>query len=486
MLFFILVASAYSASLSADYRDNPGSYYRDPCPDSRPGTKCNEFDEYVWRKDENYKWEIVETYTQFSGVTGYAILLHSQKWLDDSIYYIEREGPGSVVWSHWVNVWIPTGANVDKELIDSAILFVDGGKNSAGPPSLEDKYVKLGRFLCSISGLVYVNIKQIPNEKLIFHNDWKSSRTEDGIIALTWRHFLDYPEQPEWLLRFPMVKACLRAMDMTSELMVSLGSPVPVERWSVLGGSKRGWTSWMVAVADPERVVAVAPIVLDLLNMRENLHHMWRNTGNWSFTFSDYWMEELLGRLDEPNFQLMAEYIDPFFYKERLTMPKMIISSCGDEFFMPDDSHYFFDQLPGPKYMRLLPNAEHSTAISGLSAPHFAFSFRQFVLATLKGYPLPQFTWNRWDDPEGKKGGIELITETPVKSIYGWVGDTRSNFRRDFRLAGVRNNQKGNTLKPDYPDLPEGYPDKSPNKKKFIRQLDLDEIEEEEDKMNFT
>ena len=47
---------------------------------------------------------------------------------------------------------------------------------------------------------------------------------------------------------------------------------------------------------------------------------MWRNTGNWSFTFSDYWMEELLGRLDEPNFQLMAEYIDPFEYRERLTM----------------------------------------------------------------------------------------------------------------------------------------------------------------------
>ena len=122
--------------------------------------------------------------------------------------------------------------------------------------------------------------------------------------------------------------------------------------------------------------------------------------------------------------------------------------------------------------MRLLPNAEHSTIISGLSAPHFAFSFRQFVLATLKGYPLPevkailyqitslQFSWNRWDDPISKKGGIELISNTPVKQIYGWVGDTRSDFRRDFRLAGVRNNHKGNFLKPDYPDLPEGYPDK--------------------------
>lgn len=460
MLLLTLIVSVAGRSNSAHFRDNPNDYYRDPCPESRPDTKCNAFDEYVWRRDNNYKWEIVETYTEYDGVTGYAILLHSQQWLDSSVYYIEREGPGATVWSHWVNVWIPSGRTLDSDLLDSAILFVDGGKNSAGPPSLNDKYVKLGRLLCSITGLVYVNIKQIPNEKLVFHNDWKSSRTEDGIIALTWRHFLDYPDQPEWLLRFPMVKACLRAMDMTSELSVQLGG-IPLTRWSVLGGSKRGWTSWMVAVADPERVVVVAPIVLDLLNMRENLHHMWRNTGNWSFTFSDYWMEELLGRLDEDNFQLMAEYIDPFEYKERLTMPKLIISSCGDEFFMPDDSHYFFDELPEPKYMRLLPNAEHSTVISGLSAPHFMFSFRQFVLATLKGYPLPKMTWKRWDDPLTKRGGIELITDTPVKQIYGWVGDTRTRFRRDFRLAGVRNNHKGNTLKPDYPELPDGYPDKA-------------------------
>ena len=37
----------------------------------------------------------------------------------------------------------------------------------------------------------------------------------------------------------------------------------------------------------------------------------------------------------------------------------MIISASGDEFFMPDDTHYFFDQLPEPKYFRLLANAEH-------------------------------------------------------------------------------------------------------------------------------
>merc|ERR1711935_317072 len=49
-----------------------------------------------------------------------------------------------------------------------------------------------------------------------------------------------------------------------------------------------------------------------------------------------------------------------------------------------------------------------------------------------------------------------------IKQIYGWMGDTRSNFRRDFRLAGVRDNENGAFLFPDFPELPEGYPDVNP------------------------
>ena len=63
--------------------------------------------------------------------------LNSQKWLNESYYYISREGPGNVVWNHWVNIWMPRDRKVDAELIDSAILFVDGGSNGKNPPSQE-------------------------------------------------------------------------------------------------------------------------------------------------------------------------------------------------------------------------------------------------------------------------------------------------------------------------------------------------------------
>ena len=33
-------------------------------------------------------------------------------------------------------------------------------------------------------------------------------------------------------------------------------------------------------------------------------------------------------------------------------MPKFLINTGGDEFFLPDDNHYFWDDLPGEKFLR--------------------------------------------------------------------------------------------------------------------------------------
>jgi len=40
-------------------------------------------------------------------------------------------------------------------------------------------------------------------------------------------------------------------------------------------------------------------------------------------------------------------------------MPKLVVSATGDEFFLPDDSHYYLSQIKGPIYLDMLPNTEH-------------------------------------------------------------------------------------------------------------------------------
>lgn len=56
------------ASRSQDFLANPEKYFRDPCPDERPDTRCTALDEYVWKDDGKYSWRMVEEYDDFANV----------------------------------------------------------------------------------------------------------------------------------------------------------------------------------------------------------------------------------------------------------------------------------------------------------------------------------------------------------------------------------------------------------------------------------
>ena len=290
------------------------------------------------------------------------------------------------------------------------------------------------------TGALTAALFQIPNEHIVFTSDpIQKSRSEDAIIAFTWDHFLKDPSDPTWLVRFPMVKASLRAMDAVAEWVAQ--SEAVAEGWtasyfSVAGASKRGWTTWLVGAVDPGRVKAIAPIVLDALNFIPFCHHQWKAYGGWSFALSDYYDEDIMDRIDTDNMQTLAELEDPFYYLERLTMPTMVINAVGDEFQQPDDTHFWWDRLPEPKHFLMVPNAEHSLATGIAEAVPAIGTWIKYVL---DGRPVPTMDWAI----DNSTGAISVTLHTdPVDKATlhvrkYWANSWGGNKRRDFRLLNL-------------------------------------------------
>lgn len=239
-----------------------------------------------------------------------------------------------------------------------------------------------------------------------------------------------------------MVKASVRAMDAMKEFILQKRPELgcSLDYFTVAGASKRGWTTWLVGAVDPTRVMLIAPIVLDAINFVTVMHHQYRSYGGWSYALQDYVDMNITSRFDDPNMVTLQEMEDPYFYRSRLTMPKLIVNAGMDEFQQPDDNHYWWNDMPEPKHVIMAPNAEHSLA-TGIFEVVPAIG--AWVVAHLNKDHVPQFTWEI-DEATGaitatlNEHGV--VHEANVWWAYSCgVNSFDGKFRRDYRVAHIDN-----------------------------------------------
>jgi PhoPQ-activated pathogenicity-related protein len=234
--------------------------------------------------------------------------------------------------------------------------------------------------------MITANIGQIPNQPIVFSSDPnRQHRSEDAMVAYTWAHFLNDTTNPEWLARLPMTKACVRAMDTVQAFAATLPNVPKIDDFAVMGGSKRGWTTWTTAAVDP-RVRLFIPIVIPVLDLQNALNRLYEPYGAWSFVLADYINTGVMPKLNSPQFAELAAVVDPLVYNERFAKrPHYIVCGTMDEFFLPDSANLFWDRLVGPKMLRIVPNADH-----GLIGQQFGVveSVNTFIQLTLRNEPV--------------------------------------------------------------------------------------------------
>ncbi|MCA9191848.1 MAG: PhoPQ-activated pathogenicity-related family protein [Planctomycetales bacterium] len=370
-------------------------------------TEPTALDRYVATPDPTYEWKVIhQEETQLGTV--FIIDMKSQTWLRPD--EVDRN-----VWQHWLTVFKPRVVDSNK-----ALLLIAGGANGKESPKSLDPQIST---IAAATRTVVAEIKMIPNQPLIFHGDG-IPRTEDDLIGYTWDYFLKTGDE-RWPARLPMVKSVVRAMDTIEALMATdEGGNKVVNQFIVAGGSKRGWTTWMTAAVD-KRVVGIAPIVIDVLNVDVSMRHHYAAYGFWAEAIGDYVHHKIMDRRNTDRYYQLLKLVDPFAYRDRFTMPKCIINATGDQFFCPDSSHYYFDELPGEKHLCYVPNSEHS--LKGTDAIESLIAFHYSIVHDLK---LPKFDW--------KIDNGQLLTvrcETQPQHVYLWTATNPKG--RDFRVDTI-------------------------------------------------
>ncbi|MBI4906179.1 MAG: PhoPQ-activated pathogenicity-related family protein [Acidobacteria bacterium] len=377
-------------------------------------------DRYIKKPDASYKFNVVQTIPG-QGYTAYIVDMTSQSWLT------EKE-VNRTIWKHWLTIVKP-----DKVDHSTAFLFIGGGANRDQAPPRPDGFTTL---MATTTNTVTAELRMVPNQPLSFHGESRQ-RTEDSLIAYGWDKYLKGGSD-EWLARLPMTKSAVRAMDTITAVMDKQGTKV--DKFTVSGGSKRGWTTWTTAAVD-SRVVAIVPAVIDMLNMVPSFVHHFRVYGGWSPAINDYLENDIMKWSGTPRYEEMIKIVEPYSYRDRLTMPKFMVNAAGDEFFLPDSSQFYFKDLKGEKLLRYVPNAKHN--LSGSDARESMAAYYSMIL---NNKPRPRFDWKF-----AKDGSIVVKTEDKPEAVRMWAASNPA--KRDFRLDVIGKAYKDTVLKETKPGV---------------------------------
>lgn len=359
---------------------------------------------YVDKPEAAFEWKLkTKLDGEQSGDRIYDLQFVSQIWQENK-------------WQHQLQVYRPQSVAPNSTIF----LWVTGG--SARP-----EYVAMGMELARKIRAPVAFLYHVPNQPLL-----EGNLREDDLIAETFVRYLKTKDE-NWPLLFPMVKSVIKAMDVLQAFGKKEWSE-PIDKFIVAGASKRGWTTWLTAAVD-QRIKAIAPVVIDTLNMRAQMPRQLQAFGDYSSRLTPYSSRGLLPIPETPEGERLLSMVDPWAYRDRLTMPKLIVNGTNDFYWATDALNLYWDGIPADKWVLYVPNAGHNLRrqdrpqpdqlndlINGLAA----FSRHQIT-----GTSMPKLSWKH----ETVNGKLRLtIAATPAPTgARLWIAQTPT---RDFRTAG--------------------------------------------------
>ncbi len=352
--------------------------------------------DYVKKPEPKFAWKLTAKTETPAGIM-YDIELTSQEWQ-------------KLVWTHQLQVYQPTGVKPNATML----VYNTGGKSNVG-------MVAFGMDLAKKIQAPVAILYDIPNQPIF-------DKKEDALIAETFVRFLE-TKDGSWPLLFPMAKSVVKSMDALQAFSKEEWKQ-EITGFIVSGASKRGWTSWLTGAVDP-RVTAIAPLVIDTLSMDKQLKHQKESFGEFSVMIHDY-VERGLAPIPETGAgHELWQMVDPIFYRDKLTMPKLLINGNNDPYWTTDALNIYWNDLKGDKYVTYVPNAGHNLSQGKTGdRSRTTNALAAFARAITSGQPLPKLEWKH--DNEGDRPRLSVKADSAPKSASLWVAHAPTT---DFRKA---------------------------------------------------
>ncbi|ECI0188450.1 PhoPQ-regulated protein [Salmonella enterica subsp. enterica serovar Typhimurium] len=345
--------------------------------------------------------------------------LNSQTWSPQGVVSPER-------WQNGGDIYIPDSAREK-----NALVVINNGSNNNGsgtpvaPTNFNEE--ELSRIAIATRTVV-ISVSNVPNQVLSYQGV-TTPLGEDNSVAYSWKLFIgDTHKYQDASLHIPMAASVSQAFRLAKKELTQQN----INKFIVTGASKRGWAAWLTALSDPD-VGAVVPFAMDLLNTQKSLEHMYQSYGkNWPVAFYPYYNQGIDQQVGTDKFARLMRLEDPLTYLntdmgDRLKIDKYIINASGDDFYVPDNSHFYYGLLPGSKSLRVVPNSTHNGILSVAEQ-----SLITFVNRFQEKQKLPEITENVQSRGDGKKELVVNFSEKPV-AILQWTA--RNPAARDFRYA---------------------------------------------------
>jgi len=366
-----------------------------------PASAWADLEAYIRKPEPEFAWSLKEKNDQ-AGDRTYDLQLVSQSWQ-------------GITWRHQLEVYQP------KNVAPNATMFlwVTGG-------SPRPAHALIGMELARKIGAPVAFLFNIPNQPLL-----EGKLVEDDLVAETFVRYLKTKDE-NWPLLFPMVKSVVKAMDVVQSFGKEQLKQAP-ERFIVSGASKRGWTTWLTAAAD-KRVAAIAPMVIDTLNMSAQMPKQIEALGAYSERLQPYVKRGLLPVPQSAEGKRLLSMVDPWSYRDRLSMPKFIVNGSNDFYWVTDALNIYWKDLPGDKWVLYVPNTGHdllrpnpesfNRLLNGLAA---------FSRYQMSGKRMPELNWTQ--EQTGPTLRLTVEASPAPSGARLWVAEAPN---QDFRTAEWR------------------------------------------------